>query len=253
MSLAHAVLLFLGGVGGGLTGSMGGLASVVTYPALLSVGIPPVAANVTNTVALLSTAFGAAAGSRVELHGQARRIARHGVVGVTGGTAGALLLMGTPSSAFERAVPGLIAAGGLMLLFREPLRAWYVRPGWRPPLALAVFGIAVYGGYFGAGAGVMMLAALSVAAVEPLAITNAVKTLVLGFSNVAAAILYAVLAPVHWAAAGVLAAGCLIGSWIGPALVRRTPERPLRVVIGVAALVLAGVLWHDAGTPATPS
>ncbi|BBH70381.1 UPF0721 transmembrane protein [Actinoplanes sp. OR16] len=251
MTFAQAVVLFLGGVGGGLTGSMGGLASVVSYPALLAVGLSPVTANVTNTVALLSTAFGAAAGSRPELRGQGRRIARHGVTGVIGGTAGAVLLMSTPSSAFERVVPGLIAAGGLMLLFREPLRAWYVRPGRRPPLAVAVFLIAVYGGYFGAGAGVMMLAALSVAAVEPLAITNAVKTVVLGFSNVAAAVLYALFAPVHWTAAALLAAGCLIGSWIGPALVRRTPERPLRWVIGLAALTLATVLWRDAGAPAS--
>jgi uncharacterized membrane protein YfcA len=242
-----AAVLFLGGVGAGLTGSMGGLASVVSYPALLAVGIPPVAANVTNTVAMLSTTVGAAAGSRPELRGQARRIAGHGVVGVIGGTSGAVLLMSTPSEAFERVVPGLIAIGGLMLLFREPLRAWYVRPGRRPPLAVAVFLVAIYSGYFGAGAGVMMLAALSVATIEPLAVTNAVKTVVLGFSTIAAALLYALIAPVHWVAVALLGAGCLVGSWIGPALVRRTPERPLRVVIALAALTLAGFLWHGSG------
>jgi uncharacterized membrane protein YfcA len=248
VSVNLAVLLFLGGVGAGLTGSMGGLASVVSYPALLAAGIPPVAANVTNTVAMLSTTVGAAAGSRLELRGQGRRIAGHGVVGLVGGTAGAVLLMSTPSSAFERVVPGLIAGGGLILLFREPLRSWYTRPGRRPPLAVAVFLVAIYSGYFGAGAGVMMLAALSVATVEPLAVTNAVKTVVLGFSTVAAAILYSLLAPVHWTAAAMLGCGCLVGSWIGPALVRRTPERPLRVAIAIAALTLAVFLWHGAGT-----
>lgn len=252
MSADHAVLL-LAGIGAGLTGSMAGLASLISYPALLAVGIPPVAANVTNTVALLSTAFGAAAGSRRELRGQSRRIAGHGVIGVIGGTAGALLLMGTPSSAFERVVPGLIAIGGLALLFRERLRDWYARPGPRPPLAVAVLGIAVYSGYFGAGAGVLLLAALSLATVEPLAVSNAVKTLVLGFSNLAAAVLYAVFAPVHWAAAGALAAGCLIGSWIGPALVRRTPERPLRVAIAISAIGLAVYLWYEAGITGPPS
>ncbi|WP_433824776.1 sulfite exporter TauE/SafE family protein [Actinoplanes sp. CA-015351] len=261
MNAGHATLLFLGGIGSGLTGSMAGLASLVSYPALLAVGIPPIAANVTNTVALLSSAVGSAAGSRRELRGQGRRILRHGVVAVAGGTAGALLLMSTPSDAFERIVPGLIVLGALALLFREPLRTWYTRPGehaaekqpgerapkaHRPPLAVVVFLIAIYGGYFGAAAGVLMLAAMSLAAAEPLAVTNAVKSIVLGFSNVAAAVLYALFAPVHWTAAALLAAGCLVGSWIGPALVRRTPERPLRVAIALAALTLAGFLWHTA-------
>ncbi|WP_229070344.1 sulfite exporter TauE/SafE family protein [Actinoplanes sp. DH11] len=251
MNADHAALLLAGGVGAGLTGSMGGLASLVSYPALLAVGLPPVAANVTNTVALLSTAAGAAAGSRTELRGQGRRIARHGVAGVLGGTAGAVLLLNTPASAFERVVPALIALGGFALLFRDPVRAWYARPGRRPPPSVAVLLIAVYSGYFGAGAGVLLLAALSLTTVEPLAITNAVKTVVLGFSTVAAALIYAVLAPVHWTAAVVLAAGCLVGSWIGPALVRRTPERPLRVVIAIAALALAVFLWHGGSSTAT--
>ncbi|MBB2948416.1 hypothetical protein FB565_008199 [Actinoplanes lutulentus] len=246
MNTGQATLLFLGGIGSGLTGSMAGLASLVSYPALLAAGIPPIAANVTNTVALLSSAAGSAAGSRRELRGQGRRILRHGVAGVAGGTAGALLLMSTPSDAFERIVPGLIVLGALALLFREPLRAWYARPGRRPPLGVAVFLIAIYGGYFGAAAGVLLLAAMSLAAAEPLAVTNAVKSIVLGFSNVAAAVLYALFAPVHWTAAALLAAGCLIGSWIGPALVRRTPEKPLRVAIAIAALTLAGFLWHTA-------
>ena len=243
MDIDHAVLLVLGGVGSGLTGSMAGLASLVSYPVLLAVGLSPIAANVTNTVALLSSAAGSAAGSRSELRGQGRRIARLGAIGSVGGTAGALLLMSTPASAFESVVPGLIVLGALVLLFREPLRTWYVRPGPRPPLALAVFGIAIYGGYFAAAAGVLLLAAMALAATEPLAVTNAVKSMVLGASNLAAAVLYALFSPVHWTAAALLAAGCLIGSSIGPALVRRMPETPLRVSIAVAALALAAYLW----------
>jgi uncharacterized membrane protein YfcA len=252
VDLDHAVLLVAGGVGSGLTGSMAGLASLVSYPVLLAVGIPPVAANVTNTVALLSSAAGSAAGSRRELRGQGGRLLRHGAIAVAGGTAGAVLLMSTPSSAFERIVPALIVLGALTLLLREPLRIWYARPGLRPPLGVAVFLISVYGGYFGAAAGVLLLAALSLAAVEPLAVTNAVKSVVLGAANLAAAVLYALIAPVHWTAAALLAAGCLMGSWIGPALVRRTPERPLRFAIAIAALSLAVYLWQDTGSAHPP-
>ena len=244
MEPRHAALLVLGGVGSGLTGSMAGLASLVSYPVLLAVGLSPIAANVTNTVALLSSAAGSAAGSRVELRGQGRRIVRLGTVAAAGGTAGALLLMSTPTSAFERIVPGLIVLGALALLLREPLRTWYVRPGPRPPLTLAIFLIAVYGGYFGAAAGVLLLAAMSLAATEPLAVTNAVKSVILGAANLFAAVLYALFSPVHWTAAALLAAGCLIGSRLGPALVRRTPERPLRVAIALAALGLAAYLWQ---------
>lgn len=241
-----AGLLLLGGVGSGLTGSIAGLASLVSYPVLLAAGIPPVAASMTNTVALLAAPAGTAAGARHELRGQGRRILRAGAICAAGGITGGVLLKSTPSSAFELIVPFLIILGAVALLFREGLRDWYVRPGWRPPLGVAIFLIGIYGGYFGAAAGVLLLAAMAVAAVEPFAVTNAVKTVVLGAANLSAAILYALTGPVHWAAAALLAAGCLVGSWLGPAVVRRSPERPLRIAIAVAATGLAIYLWWQA-------
>ncbi|KUL27893.1 sulfite exporter TauE/SafE family protein [Actinoplanes awajinensis] len=246
MDLERAALLLAGGVGSGLTGSIAGLASLVSYPVLLAAGLPPVAASMTNTVALLAAPAGTAGGARHELRGQGRRMVRAGVVCAAGGIAGGLLLMGTPTSAFELIVPFLIVLGALALLFREPLRDWYTRPGRRPPLNLAIFLIGIYGGYFGAAAGVLLLAAMAVATTEALAITNAVKTMVLGAANLAAAILYALIGPVHWDAAALLAIGCLAGSWLGPAVVRRSPERPLQVVIAVAAIGLATYLWWKA-------
>ncbi|WP_436521151.1 sulfite exporter TauE/SafE family protein [Actinoplanes sp. HUAS TT8] len=246
MDLDQAGLLFLGGIGSGLTGSIAGLASLVSYPVLLAAGIPPVAASMTNTVALLAAPAGTAAGARHELRGQGRRILTTGAVCAAGGITGGLLLKNTSSSAFELIVPFLIVLGALALLFREALRDWYTRPGRRPPLGVAIFLIGIYGGYFGAAAGVLLLAAMAVASTEPFAVTNAVKTVVLGAANLAAAILYALTGPVHWAAAGLLAAGCLVGSSIGPAVVRRSPERPLRITIAVAAVGLAGYLWWQA-------
>jgi uncharacterized membrane protein YfcA len=239
----NAILLALGGVGAGLTGSMAGLASLASYPALLAVGIPPIAANVTNTVALLSNTVGTAAGARQELRGHRQRILRLSAVASIGGLAGAVLLL----AAFERIVPVLIALGAALLLLRDPLRRWAGHRSMAPPLlGAAVFLIGIYGGYFGAAAGVLMLAVLSVAATEPLPVTNAVKSIALGASNLAAAVIYAVVAPVDWPAAAFLAAGCLLGSWIGPGLVRRTPERPLRFAIAAAALGLAAYLWWRA-------
>ncbi|GIM91949.1 sulfite exporter TauE/SafE family protein [Paractinoplanes toevensis] len=248
MRLSDATLLVLGGVGGGLTGSMAGLASLVSYPALLAVGLAPVAANVTNTVALLSNTVGTAAGARPELRGHGRRLAKLSAVAGTGGLAGAVLLLATPSSAFERIVPVLVALGAALLLLRDRLRHW---AGHRtlpsPILGGAIFLVGVYGGYFGAAAGVLMLAILSAAATEPLPVTNAVKSIALGAANLAAAVIYAAVAPVNWAAAGLMAIGCLLGSWLGPTLVRRTPERSLRVAIAVASLGLAAYLWWRAG------
>ncbi|WP_433293400.1 sulfite exporter TauE/SafE family protein [Actinoplanes sp. CA-030573] len=247
MQPGNAVLLVAGGVGAGLTGSMAGLASLASYPALLAVGIPPIAANVTNTVALLSNTVGTAAGARRELRGHRRRLIRLCAVAAVGGLAGAVLLLATPTSAFEHIVPVLIALGAALLVLRDPLRRWAGHRTMSPPLlATAVFLIGIYGGYFGAAAGVLMLAVLSVAATEPLPVTNAVKSIALGAANLSAAVIYAVIAPVEWPAAALLAAGCLLGSWTGPALVRRTPERPLRFAIAVAALGLAIYLWRKA-------
>lgn len=247
MQPGNAILLVVGGFGAGLTGSMAGLASLASYPALLAVGIPPVAANVTNTVALLANTIGTAAGTRRELRGHRRRLIRLSAVAALGGLAGAVLLLATPSAAFERIVPVLIALGAALLLLRDPLRRWAGHRSMSAPvLAGAVFLIGIYGGYFGAAAGVLMLAVLSVAATEPFPVTNAVKSIALGASNLAAAVIYALVAPVDWAAAAVLSVGCLFGSWLGPSLVRRLPERPLRVAIAVAALGLAAYLWWQA-------
>ncbi|RSS31139.1 TSUP family transporter, partial [Streptomyces sp. WAC05858] len=122
MGVDSTALLVSAGVASGLAGSIAGLASLFSYPALLAVGLPPVAANVTNTVALFSNTVGTAAGSRAELRGQRDRLLRLGVIAALGGAVGAALLLGTPSSAFETVVPWLIALGSVLILVRDPLR-----------------------------------------------------------------------------------------------------------------------------------
>jgi uncharacterized membrane protein YfcA len=256
---ASTGLLLLAGIASGLAGSVAGLASLFSYPALLAVGLPPIVANVTNTVAMFSTTVGAAAGSRAELRGQRVRVAKLVVLAAVGGSLGAWLLLSTPASAFELVVPWLIALGSVLLLVRDPLRRFADRRAAAAsvsaaagrargslPLAATVVLVGLYGGYFGAAAGVLMLAVLAASATEPLPVTNAVKNIATGAANITAAVAYAFLAPVHWPAAGALAVGCLAGSWVGPAVVRRLPEKPLRFAIALAGLGLALHLWLSA-------
>jgi uncharacterized membrane protein YfcA len=243
--------LVLAGIGAGLTGSVAGLASVISFPALIAFGLPPVAANVTNTVALFGVTGGTIAGSQRELRGQGRRVLKLVGVSVVGGAAGATLLLLTPAEAFEAVVPWLIAFGALLLLARDRLRAWVVArsengrsiDGTRRTLTwgLVVLAIGVYGGYFGAGVGIIALAAMALERTEPLAVTNAVKNVATGAANGTAAIAYLIFAPVDLTAALALGCGAVLGGLAGPAIVRVTPEKPLRWLVAAAGLLLA--LW----------
>jgi uncharacterized membrane protein YfcA len=250
------LLLAGAGVVAGVLSTVVGLASLVSYPALLLFGLPPVVANVTNTVALVGTGVGAAAGSRAELAGQGRLVARLCAASALGGAAGALLLLHTPAHLFEVVVPGLIAGASVLLLLGPRLRrkaaGQAVEPAARPPGNriggyLAVAPIGLYGGYFGAAAGVLMLAVLTLMlAGQSLARTNAAKNVTVGAANTAAAVIFAATGPVHWTAAVALAAGSLVGGWVGPAVVRRVPAGPLRVLIALGGLGLAVKLASDA-------
>jgi hypothetical protein len=234
-----AALLALAGVGGGLTGSVAGLASLVSYPALLASGLPPLTANVTNTVAVVLSSVGSTLGSRTELVGQGPRMRRLLVASAAGGLLGAVLLLATPADSFERVVPWLIAVGSVAVLV--PRRA--PAPGPVGPDARAltpvVALVAVYGGYFGAGAGVIMLAVLLAATSEDLPRGNAAKNVVMGVANGVAAVALAVLHPVPWSAAVPLALGFLVGGRLGPVVVRRLPASALRLLIALCGLGLA--------------
>lgn len=245
MSATEVLLLLLAGVGAGLVGTVAGLASLVSYPALLAAGIPALAANVTNTVALVLSGVGAAAGSQQELRGQSGNMRRYLPVAACGGVAGSALLLLTGSATFEVVVPWLVAGASLLLLAQPRLQR--LRTGrlaeHRWALRLAVFAVAVYGGYFGAAAGVLMLALLAVGLGETLLRANALKNMAVMVSNAVAALGFAVFGPVRWTAALPLAAGFLVGGWLGPKVARRLPTRLLRVGIAIAGLGLAVRLW----------
>jgi uncharacterized membrane protein YfcA len=243
------VLILLGvGILAGVVSTVVSLASIVSYPALLALGIPPLSANVTNTVALLFTAIGATAGSQQELAGQRRRILRFGTLTALGGATGAALLLLTPADAFEVVAPFLVGGASLVLLVQPRITGAVARIGGEHsvPLRIAVFAVAIYTGYFGAAGGILTLALLSAMIELPLVRVNAVKNVVGGLSNGVAALGFALFGPVRWAAVLPLAAGFMTGGWIGPSLVRRLPGHVLRVVVVVCGVAVAVKLGVDA-------
>ena len=248
MSWWHAVVLFAAGVCGGLCGSIAGLASLTTYPALLLIGLPPVTANVTNTVALVFNGVGSIAGSIPELRGQRSALVRLVPLAVLGGAGGAALLLSVPAEGFEDVVPILLAVSAVVIALPQRGRVAEGRRGVTRIVveSVALLAICVYGGFFGAAAGVLMLALFLRTGSEPLAKANATKNVVLGVANGVAALIFIVLAPVHWLAVVPLGLGCLLGSRLGPPIVRRAPSRPLRLAIAVAGMALAVKLGVDA-------
>jgi len=255
MSAWEFGFLVLAGIGAGLTGSIAGLASLISYPALLAIGIPPVTANVTNTAALVTVGIGSVSASRPELEGQGRRLVPLAVAAVLGGVTGAVLLLLTPSEAFERIVPWLIGGASVAILVVRPPRELAAeaaasatgRPHrdhwWLPGV---IFLISIYGGYFGAAAGVLMLATFLLTTGEGLPRSNAMRNVILGVANTVAAIGFVLFASIAWSAALPLAIGLFLGSLLGPRIVRRAPQTALRRVIALAGLGLAVYLGIEA-------
>ena len=243
-------MLLAAGTAGGIFSTVVAIASLVTYPVLLALGVPPLAANMTNTVALVFTGAGSVAASRPELAGQGRRVLRLGIFTALGGAAGAAVLLLTPASTFTVVVPVLIGGASLVLLV-QPRISLLTPPAVmdtrrRLALGAALFAVAMYIGYFGAAAGVLLLVVLTAAISEPLVRVNAIKNAVNGMANGAAAACFAVFGDVRWNLVLPLAAGFLIGGWVGPKIARRVPAGMLRVLVSLCGLGLAAKLGISA-------
>jgi uncharacterized protein len=243
------LFLVAAGALAGLVGTAGGITSLVSYPALLAVGVAPLQANVANLVALVACWPGAAAASQPELRGRGPWLGRWGMLAALGGAAGSVLLLVTPAGVFGRVVPFLVAAGSLALLCQPWLAA---RHSWRPdagrgrlllPCGLAA--LSCYNGYFGAGSGVLVLALLLLTTDPRMATANALKNMVLGAATIASAVLFAVLTSVDWTAVVPLALGLFTGSLAGPWVARRLPPDVLRWLVAVCGLALAVRLWFS--------
>ncbi|MGH2690807.1 MAG: sulfite exporter TauE/SafE family protein, partial [Actinomycetota bacterium] len=221
MTGAGALLLLAAGIAAGAVNAVVGSGTLITFPVLLSLGFPPVVANVSNTVGLVAGALSGAYGYREELRGQGGRLVRLATASLLGGLTGAVLLLVLPASAFDAIVPALIALACVLVLVQPWLtRRLREREGVRAPhggplLFLGVYGAGVYGGYFGAAQGVLLIALLGICLDEGLQRVNAAKNVLAGVVNGVAAVLFVVLADVAWVPALLLAAGALAGGQLG--------------------------------------
>jgi uncharacterized membrane protein YfcA len=234
-------LIVVAGFFTGLVGFVTGLASVVSYPALLAAGLSPVTANVTNTVAMVAVSAGSTTNSAAALANDRRTLVKFAIWAATGGLVGAAILLLAPSGSFERVVPFLVAAASLTLLIQPRLRALAGSREFPVIYPAGVFVVSIYGGYFGAGAGVMFFALILVATSETMWRASVLKSVFTGISNTVAAIGFAIFGPVHWLAAVAMAIGAFVGGWCGPPVVKIIPPTYLRIAVAIGGLGLA--LW----------
>lgn len=249
MDGAELVLVGLAAVAAGAVNALAGGGTLITFPMLIAVGIPAVAANVTNTVALCPGYLGATLAQSNDLRGQRGRMLWFLPAGALGGLLGGLLLLNTGERAFRALVPFLILLASGLLALQDPLRAWVGRRSGQvaPTAAAERWGAvpaglaAVYGGYFGAGLSVIVLAALGLTLDDTLTRLNALKQAISLSVNVAAALFFLFSGHIVWVAAGVMAVGALAGGVLGGRLAGRISATALRrvvVVIGVVVAVL---------------
>lgn len=248
MTPEHGIVLGVAGFLAGVVNSVAGGGSLISFPALLAVGYPSVTANVTNTVALWPGYVGATTAYRRELEGQRSRTIALGATSIAGGIAGSVLLLTTPASAFKAAVPWLILLA-CTLFGLQPLAAKTFakrRAGSKehrsPGLHIAVFFAAVYGAYFGAGLGIMLLAVLGLVIVDTLQRLNGLKQVLSVVINSVALVAYAVFGPVAWPAVAIMAVTSLAGGRVGGSFARRLNPVVLRVVVIVFGVSVSCIL-----------
>ena len=246
MSLPECLLVLVAGAFAGTINTVVGSGTLVTFPVLLAVGYSPVVANVSNTLGLVPGSVSGAIGYREELAGQRTRVLTLGSASVLGGIVGAILLLSLPPDAFEAIVPVLIALALILVILQPRLsrmlaeRRERVRPHGGPLLWTGVFGTGIYGGYFGAAQGVILLALTGIAIPEDLQRLNALKNVLAALVNGVAAVIFIFFASVAWLPAVLLAVGSAAGGQLGAKVGRRLSPPVLRgliVVVGIAAIV----------------
>jgi uncharacterized membrane protein YfcA len=257
MQLPEAAAVLLAGACAGAINTVVGTGSLVSFPTLLALGVPPVVANASNTTGLVPGGLSGTLGYRRELVGQARRLRPLLVVSVLGGAAGAGLLLVLPPAAFEAVVPALVLLASVLVAVQPALSRWlraraqrraeqrgaaaYAPAPVSPPglLPSAAGLLAVYGGYFGAGHGVVLIALLALALDEDLQVVNALKNAAVTAANAAAALVFTAVADLDWAAVALIAVGSVVGGRFGARFGRRLPAWALRVLVVAVGLVVS--------------
>ncbi|MBA0050527.1 sulfite exporter TauE/SafE family protein [Streptomyces sp. AJS327] len=241
MTLWEALGVGLAGIGAGTINTIVGSGTLLTFPVLLAIGLPPVTANVSNSLGMVSGSISGAVGYRRELRGQRSRVLRLSVVTFVGSLGGAILLVTLPSSAFDAIVPVLVALA-LVLVIVQPrlaraLQARRERDGTEAPpdggltLRSGMLFASAYGGYFGAAQGVIYLALMGLLLPEDLQRINAVKNVLGAVANGTAALFFLFVAEFHWQAVLILAVGAALGGQLGARIGRRLAPTVLRIVI----------------------
>lgn len=244
MTWLEAVGVLLAGMAAGTVNTIVGSGTLVTFPTLLALGFPPVVANVSNTVGLVPGSLSGAIGYRRELAGQRSRSLRLGAASLLGGLGGGILLLILPAAVFDAVVPALILLGCALVVAQPWVSRKVATPRDGPAhgsvwVWLLVFAAGVYGGYFGAAQGVLLVAILGIGLAETMQRINAAKNVLALIVNSVAALLFIAVAEVDWRAAGLIAAGAVVGGQIGATVGRRLSPLVLRAVIVVVGVVAA--------------
>jgi uncharacterized protein len=245
VSPLEALAILGAGLGAGTINTIVGSGTLVTFPTLLAFGYQPVLANVSNTVGLVPGSVSGVIGYRRELRGQVPRLVRLGGASMLGGVTGALLLLWLPASAFKAIVPVLIGIGVVLVLVQPWIARHIHPPETAPPHgSLAVLALVylagVYGGYFGAAQGVILIGILGLGLSETMQRINAAKNVLALLVNGVAALVFIAVSDIAWDAAGLIAAGSIIGGQVGATVGRRLPSPVFRgvvAVVGVLAIV----------------
>ena len=250
MPFVEAAAILLAGVAAGAINAVVGSGTLITFPTLLAFGIPPVTANVSNNIGLVPGSISGAIGYRRELRGQRSRALRLGSASLIGGLAGAVLLLVLPADAFATIVPVLILLGVVLVVLqpsisrgvaRRRAAGGAARPHGGRWVWPAVLLTGVYGGYFGAAQGVLLMAVLGIGIAEELQRLNAVKNVLAALVNAVAGLLFVLVAEVDWTVVALIAAGSVVGGQLGAGFGRRLPPTVLRsliVLVGTVAVLV---------------
>jgi uncharacterized membrane protein YfcA len=253
MDISHVALLLAAGLAAGTVNAIAGGGSLVTFPALLATGLPSVSASVTNSIAVFPGYIGSVLGSRRDLADLAAEVGRRWLLAVVptaivGTATGCVLLLATPRRAFDLVVPFLVLGAGAVLAFQGRLRRMVGHPHEMSPRrrTLSLHGmvllVSMYGGYFNAALGVMLVAAMGLVLATSLVRVNALKNAISALVGVVTLLVYALFGPVHWADVAILAPATVTGGYAGAHLARRLPAPVLRGLIVAFAGVVGTVL-----------
>ena len=252
MSPQDALAIFAAGLAAGTVNVIVGSGSLITFPTLLALGYPPVLANVSNNVGLVPGSVSAVHAYRHELVGQRSRLLTLGPASLAGGITGAVVLIALPHSVFKAAVPVLVLLAAVLMALQPRLTSWLAARGERhvhggAPLVVGVFLTGIYGGYFGAAQGVILMSLLAIFIDDDLQRLNGTKNALALVVNGVAGVVFILVAHIDWAVVALIAAGSVIGGQLGGHYGRRLPTAVLRacvVVVGVSVSVVLFVTWH---------